>query len=73
MQETASRFEALEAKLKPLRIESVLEPSHALINALAQCADDGRLRYIEWAKCTSRTAELNNMKEQSNLKVWKAD
>ena len=73
VQEIASRFEALEAKLKPLRIESVLEPSHALINALAQCADDGRLRYIEWAKCTSRTAELNNMKEQSNLKVWKAD
>lgn len=73
VQEIAARFEAIERKLKPLRIESTLEPSHALINSLAQCADDGRLRYIEWAKCTSRAMELNNVKEQGNLKVWKAD
>ena len=71
VQEIASRFEALELKIKPLRIESVLEPSHSLINSLAQCADDGRLRYIEWARCTSRTAELNNMKEQSSLRFGK--
>ena len=43
------------------------------MNALAQCAEDGRLRYIEWCKCTSRSAELNNMKEHPGLKVWKAD
>eukprot|EP00435_Cladocopium_sp_Y103_P066847 s272_g29.t1 len=73
VQEISSRFDAIEKKLSPLKIESVLEPSHALINALAQCADDGRLRYIEWSKCTSRSMELNNMKEQNNLKVWKAD
>ena len=73
VQEIASRFSALEKKLAPLRIESVLEPSHGLINSLAQCIDDGRLRYIEWAKCTSRSSELNNMKEQNGLKVWKAD
>ena len=73
VQEIATRFEALERKLQPLKIESVLEPSHALINSLAQCADDGRLRYIEWSKCTSRTAELNNIKENHNMKVWKAD
>ena len=63
VQEIATRFEALERKLQPLKIESVLEPSHALINSLAQCSDDGKLRYIEWSKCTSRTAELNNIKE----------
>eukprot|EP00435_Cladocopium_sp_Y103_P061921 s66_g23.t1 len=73
VQEIASRFSAIEAKLAPLKIDSVLEPSHALINALAQCTDDGRLRYIEWSRCTSRSAELNNMKEQGNLKIWKAD
>ena len=44
VQEIASRFEALERKLSPIRVESVLEPSHALINALAQCSEDGRLR-----------------------------
>ena len=72
-QEIATRFSALEKKLQPLKIESVLEPSHALINSMAQCTEDGRLRYIEWSKCTSRTAELNNIKENGNLKVWKAD
>eukprot|EP00435_Cladocopium_sp_Y103_P059286 s1864_g21.t1 len=73
VQEISSRFDALEKKLSPIKIESVLEPSHALINALAQCTDDGRLRYIEWSRCTSRAHELNNLKEQNNLKVWKAD
>ena len=73
IQEIATRFSALERKLQPLKIESVLEPSHALVNSLAQCTDDGRLRYIEWSKCTSRSAELNNLKEQPSLKVWKAD
>ena len=73
VQEIASRFEALQLKLAPLRVESVLEPSHALINALAQCAEDGRLRYIEWARCTSRSLELNNVKESNALKIWKAD
>ena len=73
VQEIATRFQALEQKLQPLKIESVLEPSHALINSIAQCTEDGRLRYVEWSKCTSRTAELNNVKENSSLKVWKAD
>ena len=73
IQEIAARFTALERKLQPLKIESVLEPSHSLVNSLAQCSEDGRLRYIEWARCTSRSAELNNVKEQPNLKVWKAD
>ena len=73
VQEIAARFEAVERKLFPLKIESVLEPSHSLINSLAQCADDGRLRYIEWAKCTSRAAKLNNVKEQGSFKMWKAD
>ena len=73
VQEIATRFTALEKKLSPIKIESVLEPSHSLINSLAQCCDDGRLRYVEWAKCTSRTMELNNIKESSALKIWKAD
>lgn len=73
IQEIAARFTSLERKLAPLKIESMLEPSHALVNAIAQCADDGRLRYIEWSRCTSRSAELNNVKEHQSLKVWRAD
>ena len=72
-QEIAVRFQRLEAKLNPLKIESVMDPSHQLINNIAQCLDDGRLRYIEWARCTTRAAEVNNIKEDSTLKVWKAD
>eukprot|EP00435_Cladocopium_sp_Y103_P055297 s1403_g18.t1 len=73
VQEISVRYIALEKKLSPLKIESVLEPSHALINSIAQCLDDGRLRYIEWSKCTSRSLELNNVKEHQSLKMWKAD
>lgn len=73
VQEVASRFAALQRKLEPIRIESVMEPSHQLINFIAQCLDDGRLRYIEWSRCTTRAAEVNNLKETESLKIWKAD
>lgn len=43
VQEVASRFAALQAKLDPIRMESILEPSHQLINFIAQCLDDGRV------------------------------
>lgn len=41
VQEIAARFVALEKKLSPLKIESVLEPSHTLVNSVAQCLEDG--------------------------------
>ena len=72
-QEIAVRFQRLETKLSPLKIESVMDPSHQLINNIAQCLDDGRLRYIDWSRCTTRAAEVNNVKEDSTLKIWKAD
>ena len=55
VQEVASRFASLQAKLDPIRIESVMEPSHQLINLIAQCLEDGRVRYIEWSRCTTRS------------------
>ena len=73
VQEVASRFAALQKKLEPISIESVMEPSHQLINFIAQCLDDGRVRYIDWSRCTTRAAEVNNLKETESLKVWKAD
>ena len=71
--EIAQRLEMLQGRVAPLVIANVLEPSHHLINSMVQCVEDGRVRYIEWAKCTSRTQEVNNVKEDTELKVWKAD
>lgn len=71
--EIAQRLELLQARISPLIIADALEPSHHLINAVVQCVEDGRVRYIEWSKCTSRTQEVNNVKEDSDLKIWKTD
>ena len=71
--EIAQRIEILQARIAPLIVANFLEPSHHLINSMVQCVEDGRVRYIEWARCTSRTQEVNNVKEDQDLKVWKAD
>ena len=71
--EIAQRLEAIQARVRPLVIANVLEPSHRLINTLVQCVEDGRIRYVEWMKCTSRSQEVNNQKEDSDLKMWKTD
>ena len=71
--EIAQRVEMLQARIEPLIVANHLEPSHHLINSLVQCVEDGRVRYIEWSKCTSRTQEVNNVKEDGDLKIWKAD
>ena len=72
-QEISERLETLQKKILPLKIENSLGPSHSLINHVAQFVDEGRLRYIEWSKCTTRAQEVNNLKETQALKVWKPD
>eukprot|EP00435_Cladocopium_sp_Y103_P072170 s444_g39.t1 len=72
-QEISERLESLQKKITPLKIENALEPSHSLINHVAQFVEEGRLRYIDWSKCTTRTQEVNNLKEDQFLKVWKPD
>ena len=71
--EIAQRIEALQTRVSPLVIQNVLEPSHQLINAVVQTVEDGRVRYIEWTKCTSRAQEVNNVREDAELRVWKTD
>ena len=71
--EIAQRLELLQLRINPLKIANVLEPSHQLINSVVQCVEDGRVRYVEWSKCTSRTQEVNNVKEDADLRVWKSD
>ena len=68
-QEIAERLEALQKRVLPLKLENAVEPSHSLINHVAQFVEEGRLRYIEWSKCTTRTQEVNNLKEDNYLKV----
>eukprot|EP00435_Cladocopium_sp_Y103_P023589 s953_g5.t1 len=72
-QEISERLEALQKKILPLKVENALEPSHSLINHVAQFVKEGRLRYIEWSKCTTRTQEVSNLKEDQFLKIWKPD
>ena len=72
-QEISERLETLQKKILPLKIENALEPSHSSINHVAQFVDEGRLRYIEWSKCTTRSQVVNNLKEDQVLKVWKPD
>ena len=71
--ELADRIGNLQRDIDPLKIEGSLEPSHAFINAVAQVVEDQRLRYIEWSRCTTRSQEVNNMKEDHALKVWQPD
>lgn len=71
--EISQRLELLQQRINPIRIANVLEPSHQLINSMVQCVEDGRVRYIEWSKCTSRTQEVNNVKEDGDLRIWKTD
>eukprot|EP00435_Cladocopium_sp_Y103_P061595 s739_g23.t1 len=71
--EIAQRVEMLQQRISPLVIANVMEPSHQLINAMVQCVEDGRVRYIEWSKCTSRTQEVNNVKDDQDMRIWKSD
>ena len=72
-QEISERLEALQKKVNPLKLQNALEPSHSLINHVAQFVEEGRLRYLEWSRCTTRNQEVNNLKEDQFLKVWKPD
>ena len=72
-QEISQRLELLQARIKPLVVSNFMEPSHHLINSIVQCVEDNRIRYIEWSRCTSRTQEVNNVKEDHDLKIWRAD
>ena len=71
--EISQRLEALQGRVTPLILQNVLEPSHQLINSIVQCVEDGRIRYVEWSRCTSRSQEVNNIKEDGDLKVWRTD
>ena len=67
--ELASRYDQLQARLKPPRIVDKLEPSQALVNLASSMLDEGKVRYVEWSKCTCRSQEVNSIKEDATMKV----
>ena len=71
--EIASRIDALQAKVLPLRIEDSLEPSHAVVNLVCQCVEDQRVRYIDLCRVTTRNQEVNSLKEVPSLRMLQPD
>ncbi|CAE7670291.1 unnamed protein product [Symbiodinium sp. CCMP2592] len=71
--EIGARLQVLTPKIAPLKLEGILEPSHASINLFAAMLDEGRLRYIEWSRLTTRDQEVVGASEDNLLKAWKPD
>ena len=71
--EVAERITLLQKKLTPLIIEEQLEPSHQVVNWVAQMVEDQRVRYLEWSKVTTRAQEINSLREVAGLKVFQPD
>ncbi|CAE7627808.1 unnamed protein product, partial [Symbiodinium necroappetens] len=71
--EIGARLQVLAPKISPLKLQGILEPSHASINLFAAMLDEGRLRYVEWAKLTTRDQEVLGATEDQLLKAWRPD
>ena len=72
--ERAARLEAQIGRLAGVCINSRLEPSHSLCDAVEQMKQDEQLRYIAPESCTSRESELQGVrKEKFAADVPKAD
>ena len=73
LQERASRWSTLKARLVGMTFTEETEPSFALIDLFAQQVDDGQIRYIEWSACAKRSQEVDCAKRANDLKVWSPD
>ncbi|CAE7844219.1 unnamed protein product, partial [Symbiodinium necroappetens] len=71
--EIGARLQVLAPKISPLKLQGILEPSHASINLFAAMLDEGRLRYVEWARLTTRDQEVLGATEDQLLKAWRPD
>ena len=71
--EIGARLQILTPEIAPLKLQNILEPSHASINLFAAMLDEGRLRYVEWARLTTRDQEVMGASQDHLLKAWKPD
>jgi hypothetical protein len=68
--ERAARFESLQTRLVGIRLTEELEPSHQLVDTVAQIVEDGHLRYVAWDACTKRSAEVQGIRKD---RIWRPD
>ena len=67
--EREAKMRQLRARLPGVLLEHQLEPSHALLNLVAQMWETRQLQYIEIAKLTSREHEVLYSKSSKQLHV----
>ena len=67
--EREAKLRQLRARLPGVLLEHQLEPSHALLNLVAQMWETKQLQYIEIAKLTSREHEVLYSKSSKQLHV----
>ena len=65
--ERGARQEDQKRRLNGVPTDGSFEPSHALIDMIAQMKEEGLLRVIELPQCTSRTQELLHTKRDQKL------
>ena len=65
--ERGARQEEQRKRLGGVPTDGSFEPSHALIDMVAQMKEEGLLRVVELHQCTSRTQELMNQKKDQKL------
>jgi hypothetical protein len=70
--EREKRLKAVSGRLKGLKIEGELEPSHKLVDLCFEMYDSGFLKYVSWEQCTKRDSELSASAKQES-KTWKVD
>lgn len=68
--EREARFNRLASRLTGMKLVGPTEPSHALVDSIAQMIEDGTLRYIPWSECQSRDNEIVSIKRD---KQWLPD
>ena len=66
MEEKKVRILRLRSRLPGLDITGVMEPSHRLIDSLAQQLESGQLRYTPWSTCTTRHQEINGIAKSND-------
>ena len=67
--ERAARHEAQSRKLAGVCLTGENEPSHTLLDAIQQQAEDGLLSHVSLEKCTSRIQEMHGIKKDRMITV----
>jgi hypothetical protein len=67
--ERASRYRAQAARLVGISLVGENDPSHQLLDLVAQQAEENLVKFIPLSHCTRRDAEITNVKTDSSLRT----